>query len=180
MNQKENKLSNLKRKYIPALWTNFQIENWFPFKKGIMQNSLDEWVKNNPSDDGYFTVVQYDDGPLLRLPYNTIVYGACSGDIPIPLIYEDKNNTLINMNKKKFNEKKLAEKYVSNNWNTLLPIAQYFESTGDDKSFESAYKNEAKPVFEHKVSEMKTSSLDIIRATPYGNTLTLEIGRAHV
>ena len=41
--------------------------------------------------------------------------------------------------------KKLADKYVSQNWNTLLPIAQYFESHEDDKHFESPYKNETKP-----------------------------------
>jgi hypothetical protein len=82
------------RKYIPALWTNFQIEDWFMSKKEEMQISLDEYIKDNPSENGYFTVVQYDDGPLLRLPEGTVVYGACSGTIPLPLIYEDRNNTL--------------------------------------------------------------------------------------
>ena len=96
----------LSRKYIPVKWTNFQIEGWFQSKKNEMQCLLDEWVKNNPSDGGYFTIVQYDDGPLLRLPKNTIVYGACSGDVPIPLIYEDKRNTLDNIPKRDFNKKK--------------------------------------------------------------------------
>ncbi len=79
-----------------------------------------------------------------------------------------------------FNEKKLADKYVSQNWNTLLPLAKYIESTEDDKHFESAYKNETKPVFEHKVSELKTPTLDIIRSTPYGNTLTFDLAKAAV
>ncbi len=83
-----------KRKYIPLSWTNFQIESWFQYRKELLQSKLDEWIKNNPSPNGYFTIVQYDDGPLLKLPPNTIVYGACSGDIPIPLIYEDKINKL--------------------------------------------------------------------------------------
>ena len=30
-----------KRKYIPCLWTNFQIEGWFQSQKVIMQKSLD-------------------------------------------------------------------------------------------------------------------------------------------
>jgi len=80
----------------------------------------------------------------------------------------------------KFNDQKLADKYVSQNWNTLLPIAQYFESHEDDKHFESPFKNETKPVFEHKVSELKTPTLDIIRATPYGNTLTLDFAKAAI
>jgi predicted AlkP superfamily pyrophosphatase or phosphodiesterase len=81
---------------------------------------------------------------------------------------------------KTFNDQKLADKYVSQNWNTLLPVAQYFESHDDDKHFESPFKNETKPVFEHKVSELKTPSLDIIRITPYGNTLTLDFAKAAI
>lgn len=83
------------RLYIPALWTNFQIEDWFKYKRSEMQESLDEYIKENPSENGYFTVVQHDDGPMLTLPSNTKVYGACSGNVPLPLIYEDKNETLL-------------------------------------------------------------------------------------
>jgi predicted AlkP superfamily pyrophosphatase or phosphodiesterase len=79
-----------------------------------------------------------------------------------------------------FNDKKLAAKYVSGNWNTLLPVAQYFESHDDDVPFESAFRNETKPVFEHKVSELAKPTLDIIRATPFGNTLTLDFAKAAI
>jgi hypothetical protein len=103
-----------KRKHIPVKWTNFQIEGWFSYKKQEMQKMLDQWIKENPSEHGYFTVVQYDDGPLLSLPENTIVYGACSGNIPIPLIYEDRNNTLVNIPKKTFNEKTILCSFVGN------------------------------------------------------------------
>jgi hypothetical protein len=103
-----------KRKYIPVLWTNFQIEGWFDHRKGEMQHLLNEWVLQNPSSNGYFTVVQYDDGPKLQLPYNTIVYGACSGDIPIPLVYEDTNNTLVSIQKKRFHEKQMLCSFVGN------------------------------------------------------------------
>ena len=67
------KSPSLKRVYIPALWTNFQIEGWFQTYKSEMQKHLDEWIRENPSVTGYFTVVQYDDGPLLNLPINTIL-----------------------------------------------------------------------------------------------------------
>lgn len=103
---------NTKRKYIPALWTNFQIEGWFKNKKNEMQKALDQWIKDNPSNNGYFTIVQYDDGPLLTLPPNTVVYGACSGDIPIPLIYEDKRLTLENIKQKSFIEKSIFCSFV--------------------------------------------------------------------
>ena len=100
-----NSKNIFKRKYIPIKWTNFQIESWFPTKKQEMQYSLDEWIVHNPCNEGYFTIVQHDDGPLLNLPENTIIYGACSGNIPIPLIYQDINKTLEFYPKKQFNEK---------------------------------------------------------------------------
>lgn len=104
----------LKRKYIPALWTNFQIEGWFDNKKNEMQKILNNWIQENVSECGYFTIVQHDDGPKLSIPANTIVYGACEGNIPIPLIYEDTRNTLINMPKKQFNEKPILCSFVGN------------------------------------------------------------------
>ena len=104
----------LKRKYIPVLWTNFQIENWFESKKQEMQIALNNWLRENPCKDGYFTIVQYDDGPRVNIPENSIVYGACSGNIPIPLIYQDINNTLINIPKKTFSEKKILCSFVGN------------------------------------------------------------------
>ncbi len=111
------KKNNLKydkngKMYIPILWTNFQIEEWFNGKKNEMQESLNQWLNNNPSENGYFTVVQYDDGPLLNLPNNTTIYGACSGTEILPLIYEDINNTLELIEKKSFNEKNILCSFV--------------------------------------------------------------------
>lgn len=103
-----------KRKYIPILWTNCQIESWFKHKRDELQKSLNEWLELNDSDDGFFTVVQYDDGPLLDLPKNTIIFGACSGNIPIPLVYEDKNRTLVSYPKKDFNNKEIFCSFVGN------------------------------------------------------------------
>lgn len=105
----------LKRKYIPVLWTNFQIAEWFLYKKQELQIIFNEWVQQNPSEYGYFTVVQHDDGPGLILPENTMIYGACSGTIPIPLIYEDKNHTLVQVPRKTFAEKQILCSFVGNN-----------------------------------------------------------------
>jgi hypothetical protein len=103
------------RLYIPALWTNFQLEPWFRTYGKTMQNAIIDFVKNHPCEKGYFTVVQHDDGPFLRLPQNTLVYGACNGHIPLPLIYENKKNTLINLgqsNTKSFSERKILCSFV--------------------------------------------------------------------
>ena len=100
------------RKYIPALWTNFQTAQWFPNVRDEMQRTLDIWIKENSSINGYFVVVQHDDGPMLKLPSNTKIYGACTGNIPLPLIYEDVENKLENIEKKAFNNKNILCSFV--------------------------------------------------------------------
>ncbi|MGZ4035303.1 MAG: alkaline phosphatase PafA [Bacteroidia bacterium] len=73
-----------------------------------------------------------------------------------------------------FNKKELAKKYLSQPWNTLLPIEQYTESISDDNKYETLMKGETKPVFPHNLPEFVNSKdgLNIIRTTPFGNTLT--------
>jgi len=100
------------RKYIPALWTNFQTAQWFPNAREEMQRTLDKWINDNPSTPGYYAVVQHDDGPMLRLPTNTKIYGACTGNIPLPLIYEDLENKLENIEKKTFKTKNILCSFV--------------------------------------------------------------------
>lgn len=76
-----------------------------------------------------------------------------------------------------FNKKELAKKYLSQPWNTLLPIEQYTESMPDDNKYELVTKSETKPVFPHNLPEMMKSSggLNLIRTTPFGNTLTKDL-----
>jgi hypothetical protein len=127
-----------KRKYIPVKWTNFQIEHWFNSKKNEMQIILDNWIKHNSCEYGYFTVVQYDDGCLLKLPENTIVYGACSGTIPIPLIYEDKHHTFESILKKQFKNKDILCSFVGNiTCNQVMPNVrqELFTIFGNNSKF---------------------------------------------
>ncbi len=73
-----------------------------------------------------------------------------------------------------FNKKELAKKYLSQPWNTLLPIEQYSESLPDDNKYETLAKGETKPVFPHNLPELmnKNGGLNLIRNTPFGNSLT--------
>lgn len=100
------------RLYIPCLWTNFQTESWFKERKNYMQQVLDNWILNHPNKPGYFVVVQHDDGPMLQLPQGTLIYGACNGQIPLPLIYEDIENRLVSVNKKTFKNKQILCSFV--------------------------------------------------------------------
>lgn len=75
----ENKV-DAERQYIPVSWTTCYIDK----KTEGLQELLDKLDPNGK----YFTVCQYDDGILNRLPPNTIQFnaGGRSGGIPIPLI----------------------------------------------------------------------------------------------
>ncbi|MES2734155.1 MAG: alkaline phosphatase PafA [Bacteroidota bacterium] len=77
---------------------------------------------------------------------------------------------------KDFNARKLSDKYLSEAWNLLLPMAQYTESLADDQPFETPFASETKAVFPHNLPQIKaTSDYDLVRRTPFGNTLTLEL-----
>ena len=96
----------------------------------------------------------------------------------------------------KFNAAGHAADYLSRPWGTLLPIAQYTESTPDDVPWEAAFKGEARPVFPHDLPALSATppaatkaaqkasgekpptapspNLALIRSTPFGNSLTAD------
>jgi hypothetical protein len=80
--------------YIPVFWTNLQNHSGFKNMRVALNIILKEAYSKYPSSTRFFTVVQHDDGPMLLLPPHTLVFGACIGDIPLPLIYEDRNCVL--------------------------------------------------------------------------------------
>jgi len=89
--------------YIPIFWTNLQNHPGFSSQKKnyeiLLANAIAKTLKTTPNAT-FFTVVQHDDGPQLTLPKNTVIFGACTGNIPLPLIYEDTNETLKKKEKK--------------------------------------------------------------------------------
>jgi predicted AlkP superfamily pyrophosphatase or phosphodiesterase len=77
-----------------------------------------------------------------------------------------------------FNNQKLAEKYIKQDWNTLYPINTYVQSTIDNAPYEGKLRGEEAPVFPHLTSKMLNGNFSAIRNTPYGNTLTLDLAKA--
>ncbi|TRZ64141.1 alkaline phosphatase family protein [bacterium] len=71
-----------------------------------------------------------------------------------------------------FNKKGLPDQYLSKPWNTLLPIEQYTESIADDNKFEDTYNGEEKPVFPHNFPELKHRNIQLLRYSPFGNSIT--------
>ncbi len=76
-----------------------------------------------------------------------------------------------------FNNQKIAEKYIRQDWKTLFPIETYTQSTTDDTPYEGKLKGETAPVFPHLTSKMLNGSYSAIRNTPYGNTITLDFAK---
>lgn len=80
---------------------------------------------------------------------------------------------------REFNSRKLPEEYLSQNWETMLPIEEYTESRADDKEYENTLSGEEKPVFPHKLNYSDTD-YGVIRSTPYGNSLSKDFAIAAI
>lgn len=76
-----------------------------------------------------------------------------------------------------FNNQKLAEKYLKQDWNTLYPIDTYLQSTADNTPYEGKAKGETAPVFPHLTSKLLNGSYSAIRNTPSGNTISLDFAK---
>ncbi|MFZ4262878.1 alkaline phosphatase PafA [Sphingobacterium sp. HJSM2_6] len=78
-----------------------------------------------------------------------------------------------------FNDQKLAEKYLKQDWNTLYPIETYASnSIEDDNVYEGKWAGEASTGFPRRTSElMKDAGLEMIKTTPQGNTFTLDFAK---
>lgn len=81
-----------------------------------------------------------------------------------------------------FNDKKRPDALLAQQWNTLLPIGKYTESSADDNAWETPFAGEGKPVFPHDLPALKSGYNDynLIKSTPFGNTLTREFAEAAI
>lgn len=80
-----------------------------------------------------------------------------------------------------FNAKDLPSVYMSTDWNTLLPISKYVQSTADDKPYENLLKGENSPVFPHKLSAVSNANkYSVFKTTPFSSTYSFDFARAVV
>lgn len=77
----------------------------------------------------------------------------------------------------RFNDRKLADHFVTQTWEPLFPIETYKQSTEDDRPYEGTMIGKEKPVFPYDFS---TTDKDYgaLRSAIYGNTLVFEMGKA--
>jgi len=79
-----------------------------------------------------------------------------------------------------YNKLKMANKYYEQNWNTLYPVESYTQSTADNKDYEGKTRGEATPTFPHPLKLYAGKNYDMIRSTPYGNTITLDLAKVAI
>jgi predicted AlkP superfamily pyrophosphatase or phosphodiesterase len=79
-----------------------------------------------------------------------------------------------------FNSRKVVDSLTRLNWNTLHPIETYIQSDKDNMPYEGRYVRDASPVFPYKFDTLAGRNYGIIRATPQGNTLTMQFAREAV
>ena len=82
---------------------------------------------------------------------------------------------------KDFNNLKMPQKYMAEGWKPLLPIEQYTESTADNQPYEAKLSGEKTPTFPHELAaQAGVNLLEVIRTTPFGNTLTKDFALAAI
>ena len=61
-------------------------------------------------------------------------------------------------------------------WNTIKDIKDYNESGTDNNTYEGLFEGETSPTFPHSTTALlnKTENFDIIKSTPFGNSLTTD------
>ncbi|MUU79583.1 alkaline phosphatase PafA [Winogradskyella endarachnes] len=80
-----------------------------------------------------------------------------------------------------FNASTRAESYLKE-WNTLYDISTYTESGSDENNFEGGFKGKETATFPYdlKALSKENRGYDILKATPYGNSLTTDFAIAAI
>lgn len=82
---------------------------------------------------------------------------------------------------KQFNDRQLAKHYLSQDWETLYPTESYKNSSADNNSYENPFPGADTPTMPVATSKlMDSEGLGLIRNTPYGNTLTIDLALAAI
>jgi predicted AlkP superfamily pyrophosphatase or phosphodiesterase len=103
-------------------------------------------------------------------------YDAITGNFMTSNYYYDELPAWVS----KFNERKLAEQYLSKSWETLFPLETYIQSIEDDNLFEGPFIGMTTTSFPHDLPLLMkdNTGLGLIATTPFGNSITLDMAYA--
>lgn len=77
----------------------------------------------------------------------------------------------------KENERSMPDTFMSRDWNTLLPLAKYSQSTRDNQNYEGAVFGDESPVFPHKLSKVVKGKYEAFKYTPFAATFTFDMAK---
>ena len=79
----------------------------------------------------------------------------------------------------KFNKRNLADQYLNQVWNTLLPIEQYTESFKDDSPYEDRFIGKDKRTFPYDLKQLRKSNgnFELLPETPFANDYLTELAK---
>ncbi len=80
----------------------------------------------------------------------------------------------------KENEKKLPDAAMSKDWNTLLPLEKYTQSTNDNEMYEGKIPEEKTSAFPHHLSQIIKSKYSAFKFTPFAATYTFDMAKAAI
>jgi len=109
--------------------------------------------------------------PAGHFPHSAYWFDNKTGNWITSSYYTNELPTWVN----RFNDKKLAEQYLSKPWNTLYPIAQYTVGLANGSPFRLPYKGEESNQFPHDLPKiMNKEGYELLRSTPFGNSFTTD------
>ncbi|MFA7290149.1 MAG: alkaline phosphatase family protein [Melioribacteraceae bacterium] len=74
-----------------------------------------------------------------------------------------------------FNNKKLSDKYASQEWSLSKPVSEYITTVPDESPYESDFFNEGKKSFPHKLDKVKSEDkYYFLENTPFANQLLVD------
>lgn len=103
--------------------------------------------------------------------------GKDEGNFITSTYYMDKLPKWVN----DFNASKIAKSYLKE-WNTLYDISTYTESGADLNTFEGGFKGKETATFPYDLKQLskQNAGFDILKATPYGNSIVADFAIAAV
>lgn len=113
-----------------------------------------------------------------HFPDGAYWYDGKTGNFVTSTYYTEELPDWVNQ----FNGRKLAKKYLTGKWETLLPIEEYTESGPDDNPYEAIIGVKDKPVFPYDLTAIRKKDGDygFLPRTPFGNSIVAEIAKAAV
>lgn len=82
----------------------------------------------------------------------------------------------------RFNKLGKAEELMNKTWTLSRPDSVYDESVADNNAHETPFKSLLRPVFPYVLNDLRSTNgnYDLIKATPFGNTMTVDFAKAAI